>query len=77
MWQIEEPHNDSWCWRKILQLRDSARQFIILENGVEVWNRTIASGSNIWKALKPQKERVTWHRLVWSYLSIPKHVVIA
>ena len=76
VWQIEEPQNGNRCWRKILQLRDSARQFIVLENGVEVWNRTITSISNIWKELKPQKERVTWHRLVWSYLSIPKHDVI-
>ena len=50
---------------------------MVLENGVEVWNRSATSVGNIWKEIRPKREKVTWHRLVWSYLSIPKHAVIS
>jgi hypothetical protein len=34
-WQIRIPQECSWCWRKLLKLRDIARQFCSLRLGVE------------------------------------------
>ena len=37
IWNVQVAQNDSWNWRKLLQLRNLARRFFELRNGIEVW----------------------------------------
>ena len=32
--------------------------------------------AKVWKVIRIRKEKVEWHRLLWSSLTIPKHSVI-
>ena len=32
--------------------------------------------AEVWKEIRPKQEKVVWHRLLWSYLAIPKHSII-
>ena len=31
----------------------------------------------VWREIRPNKERVAWHRLIWTPMAIPKHIIIA
>ena len=31
----------------------------------------------VWRELRPKKEKVAWHRLIWSPFVVPKHAIIA
>ena len=68
----------SWNWRKLLQMRDLARQFVIRRNDEEVWRmaRSRFSIVGTWQEIRPKKEKVAWQKLLWSSLVIPKHSVI-
>ena len=51
---------------------------MVMQDGVEVKKVqgpkfTIAE---VWQEIRPKKERVSWHKLLWSSLNIPKHAVV-
>ena len=69
----------SWNWRKILQLRSVAYNFVENRNGVECWRFQGSKYSTalIWNELRPKKEKNEWSRLLWTSLSIPKYVIVS
>ena len=32
--------------------------------------------AKIWKVIRPTKEKVSWHKLLWSSLNIPRHAIV-
>ena len=46
---------------------------------MEVWKikGTKFSVAEVWQEIRPKKEKVSWHRLVWGSFSILKHAIIA
>ena len=50
-----------------------------LKDGVECWKfegnyyRTAV----VWDSIRPRKEKVVWHKLLWAPFVLPKHAVIA
>ena len=78
LWQISSSQCSSWNWRKLLQLRSLAYRFVEMKNGIEVWKfpGSRYSTAQIWKEIRPRKEKVDWHRLVWTPMAIPKHIII-
>ena len=63
----------------MLQLRAIARRFVEVNNGVEVWKFPGCRYSivQVWREIRPNKERVAWHRLIWTPMTIPNHIMIA
>ena len=49
-----------------------------MQDGVEVWKVTGTKFSiaEIWKVIWPRKEKVSWHKLLWSSLNIPRHAMV-
>ena len=45
IWQISVTQNNSWNWRKLLQLKSLARQFVEVQDREEVWKLTGAKCS--------------------------------
>ena len=60
IWQVAPAQNSSWSWRKLLQLRNLARRFVELRNGVEVWKFPGCeySAAAVWKEIRPIQEKV-------------------
>ena len=78
LWNVQVSQNNSWNWRKIMSLRCLARRFVELKNGVEVWKIPGKySAAAVWKKIRQQQVKVTWHRFLWRPMSIPKHVFIS
>ena len=71
--------NNSWSWRKLLQLKAQASKFLEMRNVFTIWKYYGSKYcvAKVWKELRPSQNKVTWHRLLWSNLVIPKHTVIA
>ena len=68
----------SWAWKKLLKLRSLAQKFIVRKDGRETWKFPGGkySAAAVWKEIRPRKEKITWHRLLWSPFVVPKHAVI-
>ena len=80
LWDQEEIQNGgSWAWKKMLKLRSLAQRFIIKQDGREMWKflGNKYSAVAVWREIRPKKEKVAWHRLIWSTFVLPKHAVIA
>ena len=79
IWSISATQNNSWSWRKMLQLRPLARKFVKLENGVEKWKflGKKYSVTDVWEELRPKQDKVPWHKFLWGSMAIPKHVFIS
>ena len=62
-----------------MQLRSLAYRFVEWKNGAEVWKfqGSKYSAAAIWNEIRPRRDRREWHQLVWTPLSIPKHVVVS
>ena len=60
MWQVSVTQNCSWSWRKLLQMRDLARQFVIRRNDEEVWRMAGSRFSIVetWQGIRPKKRRL-------------------
>ena len=63
----------------MLGLRTITQGFVELKNGVECWKYPGNSYKTtaVWDCIRPRKETVVWHRLLWAPLVMPKHVIIA
>ena len=33
--------------------------------------------AEVWSVIRPRREKVVWHKLVWYHLTVPKHVFIS
>ena len=55
-----------------------AQRFIENKNGREIWK--LDGGRyravTVWGEIRPKKEKISWHRLVWNPFVVPKHAVI-
>ena len=78
-WTISETQASSWNWKKLLQLRNLARRFIEMKNGVEAWKFPGCKYSinAVWKEIRSKQEKVQWHRFLWRPMAVPKHVFIS
>ena len=79
IWQHSVSHNSSWSWRKLLKLRPLTGDFVELNNGNERWKITGEKykTAEVWSVIRLKKEKVTWHKLVWSTSNVPKHAFIS
>ena len=77
--QAANQSRGSWVWQKLLNLRSLAQRFIVRKDGREMWKSSGGkySAAAVWKDIRPKKEKVTWHRLLWSSFVVPKHAIIA
>ena len=78
-WQISAVQNCSWSWRKLLNLRPLALQFVEWENGRIKWKLAGRNykTSDVWERIRPKQEKVEWHRLLWAPFTVPKCALIA
>ena len=64
---------------KLLKLRTVAHDLVKWGDGTTSW--VFVGGkykaANVWSAIRPRKEKVTWFKLVWHSLNVPKHVFIS
>ena len=62
-----------------MKLRSSACDFVELNNGNERWKISGEKykAAEVWSVIRPKKGKVTWHKLVWSTLNVPKHAFIS
>ena len=71
--------NCSWSWRKLLDLRSLALEFVERTEGVERWK--IPGGkyktSIVWESNRLKSRKVEWHRLLWGSFIVPKFACIA
>ena len=78
IWQASSSASSSWSWKKILQLKSLARQFVVWKDGIEIW--PLAKGNfsvaDVWKEIRSKREKVTWHKLLWGSIAIPKHTIV-
>ena len=51
---------------------------MVRNNGTEVWklSRLKYSVATVWKEIRPKRKKVTWSKLLWGSLTIPKHSVV-
>ena len=74
IWQTSVSSNCSWSWRKLLQLRDLARQFVVWNNGEEVWKITDTRFLivAVWQEIRPKKEvnGIDYCGVLWLFLDI-------
>ena len=62
----------------MLKMRVNALQFVERSDREVRWN----SSSNkykaveVWRVIRPKKEKVNWHKLVWAGFIVPKHAFI-
>ena len=77
-WLIPIPSSYSQNFRKLLQLRTLTYRFVEWNDKVEVWKIQGSKylAASVWEEIRPRKVRKEWHKLVWTSLSIQKHVVI-
>ena len=61
-----------------MQLRSLAHSFIEMRNDGEVWKYLGSkySVAVIWNEIRPKQDKKEWHRLLWSSLMIPRHVIV-
>lgn len=82
-WELKNPGECSWAWRKILKLRDIARGKMISVGGdgrpKMLWlgspNGTF-SVSRAWEDIRNRSTQVPWYRVVWFKDKVPRHALI-
>ena len=71
--------NSSWSWKKLLGLRPLALEFMEWEGGIGRWK--IPGGkykaAAVWREIRPRRDKVEWHRLLWGSFTVPKYSFIA
>ena len=78
-WQISASAHSSWSWKKLLKLRALAQNFITWSNGKASWgfSGNKYKADEVWKSIRPKKEKVGWHRVIWTKYAVPKLAIIA
>ncbi|XP_039032023.1 uncharacterized protein LOC120166937 [Hibiscus syriacus] len=67
-WNMEAGINSSWSFRLLLKMRLEA--YPVLSSGAQQIRE-------IWNLIRTKGTKVTWHKLIWFPLHIPKHSMIA
>ncbi|XP_020255101.1 uncharacterized protein LOC109832062 [Asparagus officinalis] len=81
IWQVQAKNGDSWTWKQMLKIRDSA---LIHCGGEENLKQLIASCyknskiqlSSLYKLFSPNASKVRWRNTIWGGLNYPKHSFI-
>ena len=64
---------------QIVEIKALAQTFVEINEGKEFW--TFLGGKYIttvvWEVLRPRKEKIACHKLIWTSFVVPKHVIIA
>ena len=62
-----------------MKLRPLAWDFVEVKDGNEKWkiSRGKYKAADVWSVIRPKKENVTWHKLVWSIFNVPKHAFLS
>ena len=62
----------------MLKMRENALQFVERFDRVVRWNgsRNKYKVVEVWRVIRPRKEKVKWHKLVWVGFVVPKHAFI-
>ena len=78
IWQVQASSLCSWNWRKILHLRSLTYSFIERRDDGAVWKYLGSkySAAVIWNEIGPKQDKKDWHRLLWTSLMIPRHVIV-
>ncbi|XP_039039007.1 uncharacterized protein LOC120176710 [Hibiscus syriacus] len=66
-WIMEDGINTSWSFRKLLSMRPQAAS--IFASGAQ-------SIKDIWHLIRNKEDKVTWHKLIWFPLHVPKYSII-
>ena len=63
----------------MLRLRGIAQQFVKIHDGREIWKISGRryKAAEVWNELRPKRETIVWHRLIWDSFVVPKHAIIA
>ena len=63
IWQVPRSQNTSWHWRKLLQMRSEAFQFVERRNGAESWKFPGEKYSivAVWNEIRPRQSKTEWH----------------
>ena len=65
-WEVQAFQNSCWRWKKLLKMRENARQFVERSDGEVRWKSSSNKykAAEIWRVIRPRKEKVNWHKLV-------------
>ena len=78
IWLIPFSPSCGWSWRKLLKPRQIASEFVERKNGEERWKISGRyKAAAVWRSIRPRQEKVTWHKLVWCLVNVPKHCFIS
>ena len=59
-------------------MRPLASEFVEQKDGVESWKDPERyKAAAVWRVIRPHKEKMDWHKLVWFSLNVPKHSLIS
>ncbi|XP_038999482.1 uncharacterized protein LOC120125037 [Hibiscus syriacus] len=64
---VDDIANSSWCIRRLLKLRATA---------IPVLSTGATKTKDFWKELRVKGDKVSWHKLIWFPLHVPKHIII-
>ena len=76
--EAAESPSSGWSWRKLLKLRSLASDFVVWRDGTARWKEEGKyKAAAVWSKIRPKQARVSWNKLVWSSLNVPKHSFIS
>ena len=63
----------------MLRLRTLAQRFVKIKDGREIWKFLGGKykANEVWDEIRKKREKVAWHRLLWSSIVVLKHAVIS
>ena len=78
-WQQAATSYGSWSWKKLLKLRPLVQELVEWKDGRVNWKmpREKYKAAVVWSVIRPRREKVVWHKLVWYHLTVPKHAFIS
>ena len=61
-----------------MKLKSLASEFVVWRDGTARWKEEGKyKASAVWSSIRPKHEKVSWNKLVWSSLNVPKHSFIS
>ena len=62
----------------MLKLRPLVQELVEWNDGRANWKIPSEKykAAEVWSVIRPRREKVVWHKLVWYHLTVPKHAFI-
>ncbi|XP_030477945.2 uncharacterized protein LOC115694981 [Cannabis sativa] len=70
-WEYKAKTNDSWYWRKIVELKERVKELYDSEERKNMYNKYVITQGYLKLIAAENKEH--WPSIVWSPLNFPKH----